>query len=96
MFWKKSNYEAPPNKPKIQNLFTPSPNINLINFRKSDCIDELDDDDASYLLNTLYYTDAISNDEPSPYLDAMKRQNWLFEAYSDFFTTRGCLGRNKT
>ena len=81
MFWKKSNYEAPPNKPKIQNLFTSSPNNNLINFKKPGCLDDLDEDDASYLLNTLYYTDAISNDEPSPYLDAMKRKNWLFGPY---------------
>jgi len=40
------------------------------------------------LLNTLYYTDAISDDEPSPYLDAMKRKNWLFEAYTDYFSLR--------
>jgi hypothetical protein len=51
-------------------------------------LDELDEDDPSYLLNTLYYTDAISDDEPSPYLDAMKRKKWLFEAYSDFLQTR--------
>lgn len=51
-------------------------------------LDELDEDDPSYLLNTLYYTDAISDDEPSPYLDAMKRKKWLTEAYLDFFTSR--------
>ncbi len=49
-------------------------------------LDELDDEDPSYLLNTLYYTDAISDDEPSPYLDAMKRKKWLFEAYQDFLS----------
>jgi hypothetical protein len=47
--------------------------------------DSLDDEDPSYLLNTLYYTDAISDDEPSPYLEAMKRKKWLFEAYADYF-----------
>lgn len=40
-------------------------------------LDDLDEEDPSYLLNTLYYTDAINDEEPSPYLDAMKRKKWL-------------------
>lgn len=50
--------------------------------------DSLEDEDPSYLLNTLYFTDAISDDEPSPYLEAMKRKKWLFEAYADYFQRR--------
>lgn len=40
------------------------------------------------MLNTLYYTDAVSDEEPvfSPYLDAMKRKKWLFEAYADHYS----------
>jgi hypothetical protein len=75
----------PPAKPKLQNLFAPVKSS--IKFGQN-ALDELDEDDPSYLLNTLYYTDAISDDEPSPYLDAMKRKKWLYEAYSDFLSTR--------
>ena len=85
IFWKKQSIE-PPAKPRLQNLFTPvkpPPKFESLALYES-----LDEEDASYLLNTLYYTDAICDDEPSPYLDAMKRKKWLFEAYSDFMQTR--------
>jgi len=78
IYWKKQHqttFEAPA-KPKLQNLFAPA---------SRPAFDH--DDDPSYLLNTLYYTDAVSDEEPvfSPYLDAMKRKKWLFEAYQDYF-----------
>jgi hypothetical protein len=61
-------------RPKLQNLFRKTTTQH-----PSSILDELDEEDP--LLNTLYYTDAISEEEPSPYLDAMKRKKWLFEAY---------------
>jgi len=38
------------------------------------------------LLNTLYFTDAISEDDSSSYYDAydaMKRKKWLHDAYHE-------------
>ena len=67
-------------KPKLHN-FVRQREMNSL-------LDDLDCEDPSFLLNTLYFTDAISEDEPSPYLDAMKRKKWLYEAYNDYYCHR--------
>jgi len=46
-------------------------------------------DDPSYLLNTLYYSDAINEEDTSSYdaYDAMKRKKWLHDAFHETLTS---------
>ena len=42
------------------------------------------------MLNTLYYTDAITEEEPNSYYDAydaMKRKKWLHDAYHEHLSS---------
>ena len=45
------------------------------------------DDEHSYLIKTLYFTDSLpgENGVDTPFTDAMKRNLWLQESYSEIF-----------
>jgi hypothetical protein len=70
----------PPNpiEPKRQNLFG-----GIIGSAPFEGID----DEHSYLINTLYFTDSLTGEknEDTPFTDAMKRNLWLQESYSEIF-----------
>lgn len=84
----KLNKDLHPSRPKIQNLFSPYPSAFI---SESNALDlDILAEDPSYLLNTLYYTDAISEEEPTSYYDAydaMKRKKWLHDAYHEHLTS---------
>ena len=84
----KLNKDLQPSRPKIQNLFSPYPSAFI---SESNAIDlDVLAEDPSYLLNTLYYTDAISEEESTSYYDAydaMTRKKWLHDAYHEHLTS---------
>jgi hypothetical protein len=75
-----------PAKPRIQNLFNPDPqSLNFLMEANGVDLDTLAED-PSYLLNTMYFSSAMSEEEPNSYYDAydtMKRKKWLHEAYHE-------------
>ena len=65
-------------------MFSPYPSAFI---SESNAIDlDILAEDPSYLLNTLYYSDAITEEEPNSYYDAydaMKRKKWLHDAFHE-------------
>lgn len=65
-----------PIAPRLQNLFSGLSGSDASPF------DNIAEEDHSFLINTLYYTDSVSGDKThdhfnSPFIDAMKRNTWV-------------------
>lgn len=62
-----------PPEPKRQNLFSGLISNDVSPF----------DEDHDFLINTLYFTDGVENDESNLFTSALKRDYWLQESYPE-------------